>query len=287
MPALRSFPIKTAILGGFFLLAAGASACTIVFAARGGNVFAAGNEDDDNKPQFASHYIRFEPANKDKGTLGFVAFGYKSNPFSDESAMNEAGLFYDFNALDTLDKPREGKPKGKLNTVNQMLVTCKTVAEAVTFLESVDLPQMSSAQILIGDATGASAIVERHATTWRAKNRDFQVGTNFRTSTTPEPKITCDRYKLCSTTLASKKPIALTDMASMLRKTAATNSETMTWYSLVCDLKNMDVYLSLKGDFSRTIKFNLASELKNGARRIDMEEFVTKSANHLDWSRAK
>lgn len=282
MPALRSFPTKTAILGGALLLTAGASACTIVFAARGGNVFAAGNEDESNKPQFASHYIRFEPANKVKGTLGFVAFGYKSNPFSDESAMNEAGLFYDFNALDTLDKPRDGKPKGKLNTVNQMLVTCKTVAEAVKFLESVDLPQMSSAQILIGDATGTSAIVERHATTWRAKNRDFQIGTNFRTSTTPETKITCDRYKLCAATLSRNKPIALTDMASMLRKTAASNSETMTWYSLVCDLKKKDVYLSLKGDFAKTIKFNLQTELRKGQKRLDMEQFVSEAGSYID-----
>ncbi len=279
----RSFPFKAAILGTSILLAAGASACTIIFAFRGGSVFAAGNEDEVIRAQLASHFVRFEPANKEKGTLGFVAFGYKNNPFSDESAMNEAGLFYDFNALDPLQTPREGKPKGGFSTINQMLVKCKTVAEAVSFLESVDLPQMSAAQLLLGDATGASAIVERHATTWRAKNQDFQIGTNFRTSTTPESKITCERFKLCNTTLSSKQPISLIDMATMLRKTAAVAHGITTWYSLVCDLKKGDIYLSVKGDFSKTIKLNLHTELKMGSRRVDMEELVATAKTHLDW----
>ncbi len=278
----RSFPFKAAILGTSILLTAGASACTIIFAFRGGSVFAAGNEDEVIRPQLASHYVRFEPANKEKGTLG-----YKNNPFSDESAMNEAGLFYDFNALEPLQTPREGKPKGSFSTINQMLVKCKTVAEAVSFLESVDLPQISGAQLLIGDATGASAIVERHATTWRAKNQDFQIGTNFRTSTTPESKITCERFKLCNATLSAKQSVSLIDMAAMLRKTAAAAHGIRTWYSLVCDLKKGDVYLSVKGDFSKTIKLNLQTELKMGSRRLDMEELVATAKTHLDWGGPK
>ncbi len=286
MQKRRTFPLKSFVLGAITFLAVGASACTIVFASRNCRVLAGGNEDHDNKPKFASHYIRFQPAIPEKMALGYVAFGYKTNPFSDESAMNEAGLFYDFNALDTLETPREGKPKGKFSTISQMLTTCKTVAEAVTFLESVGLSHMSSAQILIGDATGASAILERHATTWRAKNRDFQIGTNFRTSATPEPKITCDRYKRCNTTLSANQPITIPGMASILSNTTANIPQTITWYSLICDLKNKDVYLSIKGDFTKTIHLNLPAELKKGARRLDMEELVTNSSKHVDLTKS-
>lgn len=272
------------ILGACCIVANG-PACTIIITARAGNVFAAGNEDDDNKQHLASHYIRFAPANKEKRTLGFVAFGYKNNPFSDESAMNEAGLFYDFDALDPLDKPRKDKPTGKFNAVNEMLISCRTVAEAVKYLESVDLPQMSSAQLVIGDATGASAIVERHTTTWRAKARDYQIGTNFRTSTTPENAVTCDRYLLCNTFLAAKKRISISNIASLLKQTSTSNSQTKTWYSVICDLKKKDIYLNVQSDFAKTIRFNLATELKKGPQRLDMEDFVAKSSHFLDWSK--
>ena len=252
------------------------SACTIFIVARGGQVFAAGNEDEDNVEKNSKHYVRFVPANKEKATLGYVSFGYKRNPFSDESAMNEAGLFYDFNALDKLDVARPGKPKGKFNTINEMLTSCRTVAEAVNYIEKVDLPFLSSAQMVIGDATGASAIVERHITTWRSKGSDFQIGTNFRTSTTPDDKITCDRFKACNLELGMNQPLGVSSIAALLNTTrAAPKSGTQTWYSLVCDLKQQRVNVYRKGDFAHTTSFLLADELKKGARKTDMDEFIS------------
>ena len=207
--------------------------------------------------------------------LGYVSFGYKSNPFSDESAMNEAGLFYDFNALDKLDVARSGKPKGKFNTINEMLTTCRTVEQAVKFLETVDLPFLSSAQMVIGDANGASAIVERHVTTWRSKGSDFQIGTNFRTSETPIEKITCNRFKACNLELGMNQPLGLQSVVDLLNTTkAAPKSGTQTWYSLVCDLKRQRVNLYRKGDFAHTTSFLLGNELRKGARKTDMDEFI-------------
>jgi hypothetical protein len=69
----------------------------------------------------------------------------------------------------------------------------------------------------------------------------------------------------------------------MLRKTAASAHVILTWYSLVCDLKKGVIYLSVKGDFSKTIKLNLQTELKMGPRRLDMEELVATATTHLDW----
>jgi len=243
--------------------------------ARAGHVFAAANEDDENKVELSQHYVRFVPPSKEKGTLGFVAFGYKNNPFSDESAMNEAGLFYDFDALDKLDKPREGKPKGKFNAINEMLTHCHTVKEAMQFLEGFDLPNLSSAQMVIGDATGASAIFERQATTWRPKKVDYQIGTNFRTSTTPTSQITCDRFKLCDANLVKKKRVTVDSLAGLLNSTKATGANgSMTWYSLVCDLKSRQIHLYRKGDFTHATTFSLDEELKKGQRKLDMDEFI-------------
>ncbi|MFZ4508175.1 MAG: carcinine hydrolase/isopenicillin-N N-acyltransferase family protein [Fimbriimonas sp.] len=269
--------MRASVVALALLASVGCSACTIVFVARGGQVIAAGNEDEDNRPELSRHTIRFVPADKAKGTLGFVAFGYKNNPFSDESAMNEAGLFYDFNALDKLELPRSGKPKGKFNAFNEILTTCRTVDQAVAYLESIDLPYLSSAQVVIGDASGASAIVERHATTWRRQGFDYQIGTNFRTSATPVANITCERYNRCASLLSQKKPVRAQTVADLLKSTIATKeSGSVTWYSLVCDLKRREVSLYTKGDFTRRTKFSLAKELKKGARKLDMEEFTAR-----------
>lgn len=256
-------------------VATASQSCTVFLVARHGQVFAGGNEDESAEPGNAKHYVRLVPAKPQTGALGYVAFGYTKNPFNDESAMNEAGLFYDFTAQDKLDKPREGKPSGKFNAINEMLTKCRTVAEAVLFLEGFDLINMSSAELFIGDATGASTIVERHATTSRDKSSDFQIATNFRTSMVPKDQITCERYKLCDSRLAATKRVGVKQFAEILDSTKAkAPSEYRSWYSLVCDLKRREVNLFRKGDFTRPFKFSLLAELKKGARKIDMDEFV-------------
>jgi hypothetical protein len=262
------------ILGCLALVGA-SSGCTIFVVARNGQVFAGGNEDESSRVAFSKHFVRFVPGNKEKKTLGFVAFGYQNNPFSDEAAINEAGLFYDFDALDTLEKPREGKPKAKFTTINEMLTTCRTVEQAVKFLEEVDLHYMSSAQLVLADSLGASAIVERHATTWRRKGRDFQIGTNFRTSTTPVDKITCDRYLTCESMLGARKKVNTNALMEILNRTKAKpESGSTTWYSVLVELKKKRVNLYRKGDFSKATSFDLVEELAKGSRRVDMDDFI-------------
>lgn len=262
------------ILFGLAICAA-SKPCTVFLVARHGQVLAGGNEDESAEANNADHYVKFVPARPETGALGYVAFGYAKNPFNDESAMNEAGLFYDFTAQDKLEKPREGKPKGKFNAINEMLTKCRTVSEAVQFLEAFDLINMSSAELFIGDATGASTIVERHATTIRDKSSDFQIATNFRTSMVPKDQITCERYKLCDSRLAAKKRVGVKQFAEILDSTKAqAPSEYRTWYSLVCDLKRREVNLYRKGDFTKPFKFSLLAELNKGARRLHMDEFV-------------
>lgn len=267
--------MKPFILSFALLAFAAAPACTIFVVARGGQVFAAGNEDEANDSSLSKHYVRFVPPNQVKGTLGFVSFGYKKNPFSDEAAMNEAGLFYDYNALENLDAPRAGKPKGNFSSVFNMLTTCRTVEQAVSYMEGLDLPYFSAGQMVIGDATGASAIIERQATTWRRRGVDYQIGTNFRTSTTPLGQITCNRYKACDAGLRLNKPVTVDALGDILNRVkAAESSGSKTWYSVICDLKLGRVNLFRRGDFKQATTFSLEQELKRGARMVDMDEFI-------------
>lgn len=250
-----------------------APACTIFVVARGAQVLVGANEDYGDEPNFRKHYVRCVPGNPAKKRLGFIAFGYSSMPLADQAAMNEAGLFYDYNALPKLLTPRQGKPKASQSKVYEMLTTCRTVKEAVTFIEQFDLEFFSEGQMVLADATGASAIVERHATTWRSPNLDFQIGTNFRTSTTPTAEISCWRYKECVTSLTRNAPASSELVRSLLERTMPKPGQGVTWYSIVGDLRHARLALFHKGNFKQVAILDVAKDTVTGSYS-DMGELI-------------
>lgn len=253
-----------------------ACACTIFVVARGGLVLAGANEDYALGEPHDKHWVKFVPAKE--GRLGYIGFGYNFSPFVDQAAINEAGLFFDYNALAKLDRPNEGKPVGGIPQLVDMIQTCRTVREAVAYLSKFDFPILSQGQMVLGDATGASAILERHAVTWKSRGADYQIGTNFRTSTTPFEQITCERYKACDGALARGSRVSVDSVRELLERTSPKGGGSITWYSMVCDLKGVLVYLFRKGDFSRVSLLDVRAELKKGARRVDMDELMKATA---------
>ena len=265
--------MRGACLVGVLFLVAHSPACTIMLIAKNGKVLAGANEDDDNVAELANHYVRFSPPKP--GALGYVSFGYARNPLSDESAMNEAGLFYDFAVTDEQLVTRLGLPKSNFATINSMLTKCKTVDEALAFLERFDLVNLRTVQMLIGDATGASAIIERATTTRRTARNEFQIATNVQCSSLVSGKSICPRLLSCTTQLSELRQPTTPKIADVLRSVAADGtSGSKTWYSVVCDLKTRKVDLYRKGNFRKSFRFDLQQELKRGARTVDMDEFI-------------
>lgn len=265
------------VLVGLAAACASAWPCTIFVVARNGLVFAGANEDYTLGERFEKHWVRFVPA-KEKGQLGYVGFGYNFSPIVDQAAVNEAGLFYDYNALAKLDRPNEGKPKGGILHLQKMIATCRTVKEAVAYLRQYDFPFMSAAQMVLGDATGASAILERHTVTWRTPGADFQIGTNFRTSATPKTEITCGRYKACDASLSRAQAVSVESVRAILERTAAKGGGALSWYTTLCDLKSGIVHLFRKADFKSVATLDVKAELKKGARTVDMDDLMKASA---------
>jgi hypothetical protein len=229
-----------------------------------------------NSAPWDKHWIRFHPRNAGQ-PLGFVTFGYDESPLIAQAAVNEAGLFFDFNALPAKHEGPEGKPEGSVDLLVRMMGTCRTVAAAVELLQNWDLKWMSAAQMVLGDATGASAIFERNAVTYRGP-ADYQIGTNFRTSDTPVEKITCWRYKTCDAALGKKQPVSVDSVRALLEQTMPKGKETITWYSTLCDLKSQRIFLFRKGEFSKVVTLNLGDELAVGDRKIDMDTLMAQRA---------
>jgi hypothetical protein len=245
--------------------------CTIFVVARNGVVLAGANEDMKDAPPWDRHWVALH--GRSDGRLGFVTFGYNSHPLVPQAGLNEAGLFFDFNALPAKQVVSTGKPSGGLDHITVMMRTCRTVAEALELLTQYDFTVLSAAQMVLGDASGVSAIFEPGAVTSRG-TADYQIGTNFRTSDTPKDKITCWRYKACDAALGEKKPVSMESVRALLEQTMPRTGSSRTWYSTVCDLKARRILLFRKGDFSRAVSLRLDRELSEGDRRLDMDELM-------------
>ncbi len=235
------------------------------------------NEDMSNASPYDKHWVQYHPK-AEKNVYGYLTFGYAEIAFVPQAGMNDAGLFYDYNALPKLDEGPKGKKQAGIDLGERMLGSCSTVAEAVKMIQLYDWVALSAGQMVIGDATGASAIIERNAITYRGQP-DFQVGTNFRTSTTAKSQITCWRYKKCEEALGANKPVSVESVRSLLQETmpfASTSGKAISWYSQVCDLKAKKMYLFRKGDFSKVVELDIPKEAAKGARRIDMDELMSK-----------
>jgi hypothetical protein len=259
------------------LFASPASPCTIFVVDRNGMVIAGGNEDHRAEEKYAGHWVRFFPA-EEQGELGYVSFGYNFSPLVDQAALNEAGLFYDYNALPAHDGVNREAEPAEVFKIKEMLKTCRTVDEALEFMALYDFAGMAKAQMVIGDATGASAIVERHTVTKRDPRTDYQIGTNFRTSTTPKNAITCWRYKLCDKTLSKEEPVSIESVRGVLENSMPKDRGLVSWYTTVFDLKAAKIHLFRKGHFSKAVVIDLKKELKNGQREIDMDELMESAA---------
>ncbi|MBX3119227.1 MAG: hypothetical protein KF784_09190 [Fimbriimonadaceae bacterium] len=252
-------------------------ACTIFLVARNGQVLMGANEDMSNEVPYDKHWVRFQPKNE-KVKYGFVTFGYNSFPLTAQAGMNEAGIFYDYNALPQKDEGPAGKTKAGIGLAEQFIGSCATVAEVISMIQLYDWVGLSAGQMVIGDATGASAIVERNAITYRG-TADFQVGTNFRTSETPKDKISCWRYNKCQSVLGLQSSVTTDSVRSLLEDTMPFNStkgKSISWYSQVCDLKAKKMLLFRKGDFSKVVILDIPKETAKEARRIDMDELMAR-----------
>lgn len=223
-------------------------ACTIFSCSRGGETFAAANEDD------VTPFTRiwYNPATKDR--YGSVSFG--APDMQAAAAMNEYGLFYDFAAANyDLSKLNLKNPyKGDL--MWEILGKCKTVKEAMVILKKYDYA--ISAKALLADKEGNSIVITPGGII--EKNGDFQVNSNCNMI---NGKLSCRRPDIANEMLSGSKENNIDFLKNILDKTHQ-EGELNTLYSTICDLKKGLIYVYLFHDYNTVYKIDLKSELKKG-----------------------
>jgi hypothetical protein len=219
-----------------------------------GEVFAAANEDD--YTPFSR--VWFNPRTSDR--YGSVCFGAPDLQIG--AAMNEYGLFYDFTAQYTID-PAKYDLKHPYNgdIMFEILGKCKTVKEALAFLETHDYTAAS--QVLLADATGNSVIM--HVGEKVMKSGNYQINTNFDICNLATGNYSCARYDISNQILSNATTVSVSLLRNLLNRTHQEGTLS-TQYSNIYDLKRGIIYVYLFHDFENVYVIDLKKELSKGYR---------------------
>ncbi len=249
------------VVFGLFLAFIGlpAGACTIFTLAKDGVVLAGNNED------WYDTDTRMWVVPAAGGSLGVVYFGF-GNLFP-QGGVNEAGLFFDGNALPTVKMTPTGRPAFAGNLLDHIMRTCATVQEALALISRFDTQRwFASAQLHFADRTGDAAVVESGGVFRRT--RDFLISTNFRMSEVPSGGTwPCVRFRTAERMLSGAGEATVDVVAAVLKAT----SVSITRYSNVYDLTHGIIHLYQSRDYSRSVPIVVADEVAKGGGIVTIE----------------
>lgn len=250
-------------------------ACSVVYYIDSvtGKIYVANNED---YWYDVDAYIQIVP--KSKGELARLWYGW--DDFA-QGGINESGLFLD--GAVTPEQPKiKGSKKIKGNLGDEILASCKTVREAIAFIEERKIA-LPDAHIMFGDATGNAVVVE-----WLDGEQKIipitnnrLVMTNFLLTNPKAGNHPCPRYNAIQKNLEalekSKDSISFLKVANTVGSAVQTPTVDKkgrtggTLYSTFINISDMELILVYKLDNGKISKLNLQSEFKKAkGRKIEL-----------------
>lgn len=233
-----------------------ATPCTVFYAARGDAVLG-GNNEDYSDPATGLFIIPAEDGKHGWLKMGFLG-GYP------QGGMNEKGLFYDATGCAYLPMPESEAGKQFIDgpIMQKIMEECGTVQEALDVLAEFYCEDQYRAQYLIGDASGASIIVEGDNII--VKDKHYQVLTNFYQSHPELGGHPCSRYDTAVAMLEESDDVTPYLFGAIL---SATHQEGRypTQYSNIYDLSCKTVTVFHFHNYDEFIVVDLLEEL-GGAR---------------------
>jgi len=252
--------------------------CTIFNASRSGRVLVGNTEDMPATDSF----IYFMPGQKGKHGIAYVGF----ERYGVQGAMNDQGLFLDFNALNYPKmNPHPEKPgfgKGQWMFIVAM-ETCATVEDVISLFTSHNLAGWNCFQVQFVDKTGASVVMgpDKNGELFVIRKKgEFQVSTNFSLAN-PEfgaRSYPCPRYNIATEMLQNMKELSVDYFRSILAAVHA-EGEVPTAYANICDLTNGEFYLYNFHNFEEVAKFNVGEELEKGPHVFKMASLFPRKTN--------
>jgi hypothetical protein len=260
-----------------------AQACS-AFYAKNENKILVGVNIDWRVPDSQIHF--FPAANNKYGYLNFNIRGYfNSNSFGDCGGINDQGLFYEWtDNLYPVDFSFHvnGTEYYSGYILDLIMTTCSTVKEVENLFKTYNAPYFSYVHLLIGDRSGNSLVIERaenDSLAFIRSGESYQLITNFLNSYLDNPKtadfIGCYRYEYIDKMLENNKDISIDLFRTILDGAANKGQENPTIFSIIYDLKNLDVYTYIYQNYEETFKFNLIEELKKGQHSLSLPQLFS------------
>jgi hypothetical protein len=208
--------------------------------------------------------VWFTPAQD--GKHGGVYFGF-DNGFA-QGGMNDQGLCFDGFATGPCPvKDYEGKIQFDGNLIMKAMEECATVEDVVAMFDCHDLRFLQNAMLMFADRTGDSVIIEGDV--FLRKEGRYQVVTNFYQSRATPGSDPCPRFRIANQLLEEAEEVSV-ELCKRVLAGVHNEQRSPTLYSNVYDLKKGLVYVYHFHNFENVVVFDLAEELKKGARTLDL-----------------
>lgn len=252
----------TLLLLLLLLLKIKAGACTIVSGTdRKGHTWAMNNEDFFHT---SSNYVNVFPATG-KNTLGYITLTYGSPNSGIQGGINEAGVFFDMNALPpqnhTLRAGKKPFPHGSM--LVYLLEHCRTVPQFLALWDTYYMPDMGDVQIHVADKHGNLAIIAPDTIVKATKQL---TSTNFNVCESGPGKQSCWRFPIAQNMLAEEG----VSQESFVKIAAATSQRefTTTVYSNIHNLSTGDMWFYLAEEYQTPWHTSIAALLRQGSHSI-------------------
>lgn len=252
------------------------NACTIFLANDGKNVWIGNNEDESPDMKYRFWYIP-----REEKSWGYMLWSEKHSGYNDimwqypQGGMNEHGLFLDYTAIDDIPVvANSSKINREQEVVNDILKKCKSVKEALQLIAPYNLVKLSGAQLFIADSSGDYATIHGNyivtKTTQNFSLTNYCIANGHREA--------CWRRETSTDLLAQSPSFTEKNITHILAETAQREpGDITTNYSMTINLKKQEMVVYLKGDFTTSIRFKLAKELKKGKHSSDITEYFPKN----------
>lgn len=247
--------------------------CTIVSAiARNGHVWNLNNEDG---PFGVANFINVFPKSE-KARYGYYTLSYLSPEYGKggniQGGMNEAGLTFDFNAIDFVKdfnpKSKKNFPEGDDAILPYILANMNSVEEVISFFKIYWFQNgFRSAQMHVADRSGRFAIISASGVLLVEKGQPL-VSTNFDICG-KEDGSSCWRYPIAMSKL-DKDEIGLMSMMSIALETAQKNGSTM--YSNIQNLTTGDIWFFSQHDPNTILNTTIDKLLLKGSKSYSFND---------------
>lgn len=242
------------------------SGCTIASGiSADGQVWTCNNEDG---PVGVANFINVFPKSA-QTKFGYFTLSYFSPKLGEggnmQGGMNDAGLTFDFNAINQVKgfdpKSKKAFPQGDEQILPYILGNMRSVGEVIAFFEMYWFQNgFNSAQMHVADREGNFAIISASGIQL-VKRGEFLVSTNFDICG-KEDGSTCERYPV-ATSLLKKQSAGFNTMKAICQQTKQGDN---TLYSNIQNLTTGDIWFFSKHDPQSTIKTNISDLLSRGRK---------------------